>query len=285
MLSAPDIKFEPPQMKIYQFSDSNFVALVSGDPSAQITMCDRTQRVMDVRLAQGKPVTTVEDVAKLYAEAFTAYRRERAETKYLKPVGLDVNEFVTRQAELRPDFVATTVNDLQHCTLDCETIIAGKDASGLHIYVVSDPGEPVCADAIAFASIGSGKHHAEAQFMLARHTRHTLFHTALFHTYAAKKKAEVSPTVGSLFTDLFYIGVDGFNHMPPDIAGEIDNIWRRYSKRDVESLEQAEAEAKTSVVEHLERHEKAQAQPLTELPAATKSKPKLKRPKRPNDET
>ena len=43
MLSAPDIKFEPPQQKIYRFHDYA-IALVAGDPYAQRRRNRRMQK-------------------------------------------------------------------------------------------------------------------------------------------------------------------------------------------------------------------------------------------------
>ena len=241
-------------MKIFQFTE-DVVALVAGDPSDQIMLCDKVQRVMQERKLKNKAIDTVEGIAKLFGEAFTAHRRERAENKYLKPLGLDVNEFIARQQDMRSDFVAGLVNDLQRHSLDCETIIAGKDSTGYHIFSIAEPGDVFCADAIAFASIGTGKHHADSQFMMSRHTKQTLFHTALLDIYSAKKRAEVAPTVGWA-TDLFYIGTDGFRLMPDDIANSIHQIWIRLESRNDESQMQAIREAQDCVAGHLAAQDK-----------------------------
>jgi hypothetical protein len=155
MLSAPDIKFEPPQRKLYQFHQ-NAVALVAGDPYAQITICDET-----LRAHIAKPRQTIKDMADLYADAFSAHRRKIAEAKYLKPLGLDANSLIDRSSELQGDNVARLQLDLQREELDAATIIAGVDATGPHLFVVTDPGVVACCDSVAFASIGSGKSHAD----------------------------------------------------------------------------------------------------------------------------
>lgn len=46
----------------------------------------------------------------------------------------------------------------------------------------ADPGVVACADSVAFASIGSGKSHADSYFMLVHHTRFAPFHKALLDT-------------------------------------------------------------------------------------------------------
>jgi hypothetical protein len=77
MLSAIDIQFEPPQTKIIQFLPS-IIGLVAVDPYAQMSICRATAE--HIRYSR-KPITTVEQVAVVYAEIFSKHRRERAETK------------------------------------------------------------------------------------------------------------------------------------------------------------------------------------------------------------
>lgn len=249
MLSAPDIKFEPPQMKIYQFTP-NIVALCAGDPYAQIGICYEVSRAIDARTGTPKAANTVDAIAKLYGEAFSKHRRERAETRYLKPLGLDVNELVMRQSEFDPEFVSGVTSDLRHLPLDIETIIVGNDDSGHHLYIVDDPGDVRCADAIAFAAIGSGKSHAESQFMMARHTKQTPFHTALLQTYAAKKRAEVTPTVGGE-TDLFFIGAERFKLVHEELGRAVDRTFRALEEVSAEARDRADQQVRQYLIRHL----------------------------------
>ena len=251
MISAPDIKFEPPQMKIFQFTP-DVIALVAGDPYVQTAMCYDTAKALEARRIRGE-TDTVAGIARLYGEAFTKHRRERAENKFLKPVGLDAHEFLMRQSDFDRDFVDKAVRDMQCLSLDVETIIAGKDASGYHIYIIDDPGDVRCADAIGFASIGTGKNHANSQFMMARHTKQTLFHTALLQTYAAKKRAEVSPTVGGE-TDLFYVGIEsGFEMIHSDVFKAIDAAYKALEGVALEARSKADEQVRQFIIEHLDR--------------------------------
>ena len=65
MLSAPDIKFEPPQSKIYSFGE-NVIALLAGDPYAQRSICYETSRVLEARKKANKSIDTVEGIATLF---------------------------------------------------------------------------------------------------------------------------------------------------------------------------------------------------------------------------
>jgi hypothetical protein len=261
MLSAPDIKFEPPQRKIYQFHQ-NAVALIAGDPYAQISICDETMRA---NLA--KPRQTIKELADLFADAFSAHRRQIAEAKYLKPIGLDANSLMDRS----PDFQSTNVELLQRYmrneVLEADTIIAG--------------------DSIGFASIGSGKNHADSYFMMAHHTRNTMFHKALLDTYLAKKRSEVSPTVGPT-TDLFYIGPTGFFALDEQEAHE--SLERIRSRLDGK-VKAATAEAEKEAFDFMVEFTKPKAPTPSPIPAANvsnaladasarRAKQKTKMPKR-----
>jgi hypothetical protein len=237
MISAPDLKFEPPQSKVYSFAPW-VVALIAGDPYVQMSICDEVARVLRL-----KPAATVENVARTYAEAFSNFRRQFAENKYLKPLGLDVNSFLDRQLDFQQSFVSGLQQDLQNLPLEVETIITGTDALGAHIFVITDPGDIACADGLAFSAIGSGKYHADWQFMMAKYTRQVPIHRALLLTYLAKKRAEVSPTVGN-FTDLFYIHpASGYTLLNVGVHQRLDEVYKRFESRNSESMQSAEYEA------------------------------------------
>jgi hypothetical protein len=275
MLSAPDIKFEPPQKKLYGFHD-NAIALVAGDPYTQIAICDETSRAMAL-----KPRGTIKELAALYADAFSAHRRRIAEAKYLKPLGLDANSFMDRSPDFRSDLVSDLRLDLQREPLDAEAIIAGFDDTGPHLFVVADPGVVSCADSIAFASIGTGKSHADSYFMMAHHTRQTPSHKALLDTYVAKRRSEVSPTVGSA-TDLFYIGARGFQDVADGIKRELEQIYQALEHK-IATASGAAAQAATKAINEYVEKQQEEERRATEAPPmvpAAKVRAKKAAPKR-----
>ena len=291
MLSAPDLKYEPPQKKIYHFYPW-VAALVAGDPYAQITLCHRTSAFFAKR-----PPQTVEELAKTYAEVFTGYRCEIAEAKHLKPLGLDALSLLDRNRDIPPDQVNALKLDLQGSVLDVETIIAGIDATGPHIFVVTDPGIAECHDLPAFAAIGIGKQHATSQFMLARYTRFEDWRKALLLTFIAKKRAEVSPTVGPV-TDLFCINLDRRTHaaqffdLPIGFHDEFQTVYNTLEDQIAWLTQQAFHDAGAFVDTEIRRL----AQPLPEssasvpapppdeapaaAPEASQRSPKKKRPRK-----
>jgi hypothetical protein len=276
MLSGSDIQFEPPQTKIYQFLPS-VIALVAGDPYDQMSICEATAR--HIRLSP-RPPTTVADVAKIYADAFTAHRRRVAETKILVPHGLDANELMNRQQDFRREVVADLMHRMETCELGVETIVTGVDSDGsAHIFVVTDPGQIACADAIAFASIGTGKQHADSQFMLAHHTRSVPWQRALLSTYIAKKRAEIAPTVGRTHTDLFFVGSEGYRAIADPIHDAIRKTWGKLEQVIALETEKSSAGAHQFIDDYLRR---LQEPPASEAAPrlATEAAPPQKRPKK-----
>jgi len=123
---------------------------------------------------------------------------------------------------------------------DTGIIIAGIDEIGAHLYSGVD-GKLACEDAVGFAAIGAGYWHAQSQFMFARYARNASAAKALYLVYAAKKRAETAPGVGSE-TDMFLMGpkpgtYDEVKRQVIDDVAEIYNDNLRESKRVYERTE------------------------------------------------
>lgn len=245
MITAGDIQFEPPQKKWWQFT-SNIVGLIAGDISAQTSICEAASARF-----RAKAPGTVKEVADVYADAFTAHRRKMAETRFLVPHGLDANSFVDRQLDMRPELVADLSYHMQNnMRVDAETIIAGSDALGFHIYVVRDPGDVLDMTAVGFAAIGSGGRNAEMQFMLSHYTRRVTYQKALLLTLSAKKRAEVSPGIGKR-TDMFFVGDRGFGDLSSDMVDRLTKIHENMEKRIADVTQSADKEARDFVDDFL----------------------------------
>lgn len=144
-----------------------------------------------------------------------------------------------------------------------ETIFAGIDNEGPHIYSVYD-GEARCYDTIGFASIGIGSGHANSQFMFAGHTWRSPFAETMRLVHTAKKKSEVAPGVGKE-TDMAITG-------PPlgtavtvrvDIIRRLDALYEKTKKREAKILAIARKEV-TSYVEEITKAA-AQGQAVTKV--------------------
>lgn len=223
MLTASDLEFEPQQSKIYVF-DKDMVALLSGDMTDQISICNATAS----RFAGTRPAS-VKDLANTYAEEFATYRSMIAEAKYLRPLGLTTDKFINDNKKLRQSLASDLADNLLNCSLNAETIIIGKDHLGYHIFVVLDPGVAKCCDSIGFAAIGYGQRHAESLLMTARYSRQWPWQRALLLTYAAKKRAEFAPGVGGS-TDFFMVGAHGYSNVSEDVFAETQQAYEKFNK-------------------------------------------------------
>jgi hypothetical protein len=191
----PERDVPPDQAKI--------VALGAGNYDSHAAIAERTHQA-----ARAKGITDVGKIARLYAANYARLKRERAERLYLAPIGLDMRSFIAKQRVMLPSEVSRLSECLQDVKLKVETIIAGQDSSGLHIYTVNDNLEAVRHDHDGYCAVGSGSPQFEMQFMYSGYDGTLPFPNALFLTYIAKKHAEVSPGVGRM-TDVLAIRSDG----------------------------------------------------------------------------
>lgn len=139
-----------------------------------------------------------------------AIKSKHAEIRALGPLSLTMDSFIKRQKEMTPEIVKDLTSAIVNFDMpEIEAIVTGIDGTGTHIYVVTNSGVE-CRDAIGFAAIGIAYWHANSQFMFAGHNRMRPLPETLLLTYAAKKRAEVAPGVGS-GTDMFTTGAASRN--------------------------------------------------------------------------
>ena len=221
MLTAGDIEFEPPLANEYLFGPRWSVGLLAGDTTTQAAICSWTR----ARLT-ATPPASVEEIANTYAEELANYRRRFVEFSRLRPIGHTVVSFLANQRDFDPAFVSDVLNALATEAVDASAIITGIDSFGAHIFVVYEPGIAFCNDNVGFAAIGTGRRHAESHFMLSRYHRNASISTALMVVHRAKKRAEVSPHVGEA-TDMFVIGVQGFDWVDPELRNQVAELFRK----------------------------------------------------------
>jgi hypothetical protein len=179
---------------------------------------------------------------------------------------LSTSEFVDRMAEFPPDFVADMQHKAAMYAVEVEAIIAGIDTNGPHLFTVTDKGELLCGDAVAFACIGSGASHADSQFMNARYQRQVPWQVAITLTCIAKKRSEVAPTVGPT-TDFFFIGRDGFNVFSEGIHRHLeDDMYKTLAKQQEDATKAAVGKTKEYLAEVLKRHQAPPASPVPDPP-------------------
>ena len=256
MLTAGDIEFEPPQTKIYPLTNSILV-LVAGDAAAQHSISATANRQM---AASGSLL--VRDGAEIYANAFAEYRKRRNERAILAPLGLDLQAFIANQKSMLPEIAARITRDLTLDDLEIAGIVAGVDDHGAHVYVIRDPGQPICHDSIGFASIGIGSGHAESQFMFAGYQKRESLPNALMLLYRAKKRAEVAPGVGT-DTDIYSVSRTGWVAAEEMWTDKLHEIYQVARQREDDSWTVASTAFNDFTVEVLLERERQQREAAT----------------------
>ena len=128
-------------------------------------------------------------------------------------------------------------------------IIAGIDRTGAHIWVVTD-GIPSCHDAFGYAVIGSGQRHADSQMVSGKHSPAKSPPETLVLVHMAKKRAEVTPSVG-VATDILTMG--------PNLGegGQLEDHLLAKLDDNFAALQMAESSAFSSAVKEFDTFLKA----------------------------
>jgi 20S proteasome alpha/beta subunit len=214
MLTSGDLEYESDQTKIFPFHD-HALALVAGDYDAHMSIAVEVRRRLNGRVAD------ISEVARLYSDAFVAFRTSRAELAILAPYGQTLDSFLSRQRQMEPGLARELARDIAEHELDVEAIIAGVDSSGPHIYHIYDPGTLDCHDGTGFFAIGLGARLFRTQFLPSGFGRHWGLPETLLLMYQAKKSAERSPGVGPT-TDLLTVSREGIEMWEPEAVDALE---------------------------------------------------------------
>lgn len=249
MITAGDIEYQPPQSKIYPLTNK-VVALVAGDVIPQSPICWQT--FLEFR---GKPDAAVLEVADAYARHFANHRLERNIAEILTPLGMTIGDLHDRLGKDKSPFVEDVLTRFYSSKLEAETIIAGVDAAGGHVYVVADPGGVVeTHDDVGFAAVGGGEWHAQSQFMLAGYIKRWPLSWALFLLYLAARRAQVAPGVG---TDIDLYSISSAGGLQPitgvSLGKALGEIYERYSVQELRALTEAYTDIGKLVEEYANR--------------------------------
>jgi hypothetical protein len=250
MLTAGDVQFQPSTSKIWNLTTS-IVMMSSGDVGTQSDIYTDVHKRVTAELRRNPSVwLRVETVAEYYRLSYFSLQRRRAEAQILGPLGLDSESFLIRQTSMEPDFVAKIGAELISFRMpDTGAIIASVNpvitvneeprAISPDIFVIQN-GRVSCSDRVGFACVGAGAWHANSTLMLAGHTPSTRASKALFTMYAAKRRAEVAPGVGSE-TDTFVVtGLGGYSELRDEMMGAAAKAYAVNAKESARALAKAE---------------------------------------------
>ena len=232
---ATDIEYEQQTPKVFQL-DTSCVALISDDLALGMALAAKarsdvhaTRRRMEVGRdpIMGIPFTEIGALAEVYATVIREHCEAKREWEILHPLFLDRVSWVAQQKELSPFIVRSVATALRECNSGVETIIAGVDLTGAHVYTVNADGHVACHDAHGFAAIGNGGWHAESEFMVARYSGDWRFDRAAFLVYGAKKRSERASGVGPA-TDMFVVLGAAYTPLNPVIVNAVQETWQDF---------------------------------------------------------
>jgi len=209
MVTVGDImEVERTQSKINRITPF-IVTLTAGDDTIQAAILNRTESHFYKELAANPRFFSVEEVANLYSQNLISYIQHSIERSVLEPSGLNWNKYYKLKYDKTPKWFEDKIIEVfGDYPFDTETIIAGVDESGAHIFLIDKNGQVIWRDRAGFATIGIGSWHAESQFLFEKHSPSKSYPDTIFLTYVAKQRAEVAPGVGK-DTDLCVISLKG----------------------------------------------------------------------------
>jgi len=221
---------EAPVSKIYQFSPK-IIALFAGDLSLQSELCEDATRILQERFPTDD--FTVKTVLECFIDAHKEARQQRISINILGDYGLTWDEYkegqkrrsgIVNDAILRriESFVMPWGED------PFETIIAGIDEEGSHIWLVTPGDKRHCSD-VAFAAIGSGALVADWEMKKALYSKHLPLHEATFVAFTAKARAEIFEGVGSPTVVSAINQETGFGVLSPS---DLPLLYQQYNEMD-----------------------------------------------------
>src|SRR5262249_20809663 len=149
--------------------------------------------------------------------------------------------FFAHQRDLAEDVASRVMRALADQSAGVETIVAGVDEQGGHIFLIADPGQVTCYDGIGFAAIGNGSRHAASHLLQLGYTPRVPFPRAAILVHVAKKRAEVAPGVGPT-TDGFGVGDRYYFPVADELSARLTTICRNLRRSEAAILEASVAE-------------------------------------------
>lgn len=195
-------KFEPPASKIY-FLTEWVALLVAGSSSFHAEAINQIRNdFIRWNLDRTQFSYAVFEIAEAYNNHLRRCWQRAVESAQLAPLGLTIDDWISKTASMNPLLVHQLKSNLElNAHAPSSAILAGRDNLGMHLYVI-DSGTVADQTEVGFAAVGSGAEHATSLFMLENYASSKIGLGALYLAYAAKRRAEASPSVG-LATDVF----------------------------------------------------------------------------------
>ena len=225
MFTAPapvNVEFETSEKKIETLAPA-CVALLSGNSSYASEVIQKAKQILS-----GAQTPDVEHVAELVRSAYAIVRATKVREQVVIPtLGPDFTRAEQLGSTL-PQYLAPQQNlynqiavMMGNFNLGSDIIVAGIDAEGARIAIITHPGTTIWLDKLGFAAIGSGGIHANTRLSLASQAKSAGLTETVYRVYEAKKAAEAAPGVGSR-TDLVVVSDQDIRDSSEVLLGKLD---------------------------------------------------------------
>jgi hypothetical protein len=172
-----------------------------------------------------KQRVSVWELAEKYGELFRSYKRARAEERYLSPLGLTYDNYLSNLNSLPEAKQIELLNDLQRYHVDFEALLLGYDGSNTCILEVNGDGAVTNQDDIGYGAIGIGAAHASAHLTSTGFDPHRQYYDALWSTFCAKKRGEAAPGVGTDVTDMVFVNRYGWRYVDAPVVAHMSKTY------------------------------------------------------------
>ncbi|MGA9304174.1 MAG: hypothetical protein WBW31_02095 [Candidatus Sulfotelmatobacter sp.] len=213
---------------------NSLLVLVSGDIVVHTAILTK----LGENLNEPQAASALE-MAEIVGQLMREYRMTEASRMYLAPLNLDENSFIAQQRTMESSLVIELANQLQQHKIEAEALVVGVDDNSASLFRIDAKGLVTNHSDIGFVSIGSGGIHSSAYFMTTSYTHATMYYRALYHTFAAKKRAEVDPYVGT-YTDMFVLNRNMAAQIPREMIAELERIYAERIEHEKRVPEEAE---------------------------------------------
>jgi len=176
--------------KIHALTDNSY-ALFAGDVLAGDQIVKAARATIAV-----KGLQYVEEIAEIVQQAYKTIRLSRITERHLEPRGLTLGSYYERQKLLNSVIVEMVDRALVTENIGVDLIVVGPRKKGYSIYIVANPGEATCVDAIGFTAVGSGAPHVLYSFLGSQYKKSLKARQVKDLVLKAKQISEVAPGVG-----------------------------------------------------------------------------------------
>jgi 20S proteasome alpha/beta subunit len=207
--------------KIFPLTDQCVMLFSGSVPDGEFIVNNTKIRI------KASPHPDIKTIAATAGAVYQDHKKKRVEDTILKPyLGIDFAGYQTLVAQSASSQVLTQLLGLigQH-NLQLDVMIAGVDADGAHLLLVSHPGNVLSLDTVGTASIGSGGMHGAIRMSLTRPTKDRTLAQAMHNVYEAKLASEVAPGVGKA-TDIAVINGVGVKFMDEAVLTMLQEIHK-----------------------------------------------------------